>query len=123
MFKSCGNNASSPASTIQWDIREMNAKLGYGTRYTIGEVISSSCHEEENDGNGRYIIRCNVEYYPKRNNGAIATDSKMNETIYAVFLRKDSDTFSRRYTSVITDSFKTKTCWGKAKSEGLFCSN
>ncbi len=123
MFKSCVNSSDSPANTIQWDIRDMGAKLGYGTRYTIGEVISASCHEEENDGNGRYIIRCNVQYYPKRNNGAIATDSKMDETIYAVFLRKDNNNFSRRYTSIITDSFKTKTCWGKAKSEGLFCNN
>ncbi len=122
IINSCVNSADSPASTITWDIRQMDATLGYGTKYEIGEIINVSCKEEENDSQGRYIVRCNLEYYPKRNSGAIATDSKMHETIYAVMLRKDKEHFSRLYTSSITDSFKAKVCWGKDKSEGITCS-
>lgn len=114
-------NTDDPASTVASDIRKGNATLGYGTKYVIGEVISASCSEEENDGNGRYIIKCSVRYYPKRNNGSIATDSMMNETIYAIYLRNSKDNYSRLYTSNASETFKTKTCWGEDKSKGIVC--
>lgn len=121
MFRSCGGGGSDAASTISWDIRQQDMALGYGTKYSIGELLSTSCVEDEEDGKGRYIVRCEVSYYPKRNNGAIATDSKMNETIYAVFLRTGKDDFSRLYTSNANDSFKQHVCWGQDASKGVVC--
>ena len=120
MFRSCGGG-SDVASTISWDIQQQDMALGYGTKYNIGELLSTSCVEDEEDGNGRYIIRCQVSYYPKRNNGTIATDSKMNETIYAVYLKKTNKEFLRLYTSNVTDSFKENVCWGQAASKGISC--
>ena len=120
---SCSNMGKDPVSTIQWDIRKVNASAwGYSTRYAIGEVESVSCNVQENDGNGRYILKCSVTYYPKNGFGATLTTSKMTETIYAIFMRNTQDNFSRLYTSSITSNFKTQHCWGKDKSRGLFCS-
>lgn len=116
------NISNSPTSVIESDIRKLKASLGYSTTYTIGEVERVSCSEEENDGNGRYIIRCNVTYYPKRNNGTIAQDSKMQETIYAAYIKENGDNYSRLYTKNVNNYFKTKVCWGKDKSAGLICS-
>lgn len=121
MFISWINKGNSPADTIAWDVRQMDNVLGYGTRYVIGDLIGVTCNEEEDDGQGRYIVKCNVQYYPKRNNGAIATDSKMNDTIYAVFLRESDKVFYRKYNSAMNDTFKQKSCWGEDKSKGLFC--
>ena len=115
-------NRDNPASTIAWDIKQNQSILGYGTRYDVGEVESAVCEEQDSDGNGRYIIRCNIVYYPKRRNGTTAMDSKMNETIYAVYMRNSKDNFSRYYTSFISDSFKQNSCWGMDKAEGITCS-
>lgn len=120
---SCSNMGKDPVSTIQWDIRKLNSVLGYGTKYVIGEVERVSCSEQENDGKGRYVIRCSITYYPKTASGATLTISKMTENIYAIFMRNSSDNFSRVYTSFVSNSFKNKHCWGMDKSKGLFCSN
>ena len=115
-------NGDNPKGTIEWDIRQNQSILGYGTKYEVGEVTSVNCREQDNDGKGRYILKCDISYYPKRKNGTTAMDSKMNETIYAIYMRSDKDNFSRFYTSYVTDSFKQKSCWGLDKSKGITCS-
>ncbi len=116
-------NGDNPKGTIEWDIRQNQSILGYGTKYEVGEVTSVNCREQDSDGKGRYILKCDISYYPKRKNGTTAMDSKMNETIYAIYMRSDKDNFSRFYTSYVTDSFKQKSCWGLDKSKGITCSN
>ena len=114
-------DSSGPAGTIASDIRGGNAYYGYATRYEIGQVEKVSCSEKEKDGEGRFIIKCNVTYYPKRVNGTIAMDSKSSETIYAVYLKQEGKKFLRYYTSYADSSFKSKVCWGKAASAGIQC--
>ena len=64
------------------------------TKYTIGEIDDVYCTDVENNGS-KYIIKCDVEYYPQRYNGTTALDSKYEETIYASYC-KTTDMVSYR---------------------------
>lgn len=91
----------------------------------IGKVVEfNTCGlENEEDGYGRYLVRCKFNYNP-RVNGSIDLTKESIGDIYVVFMAGEGDNY---YSSIGTggtaylSELKKSTCWGMESSYKLDC--
>lgn len=120
------SSSSNYANQAQKEVRNILSSgiiFGY-TSYVVGEVYHVSCVDYEQDGRGRHLIQCTAEYYPKRNNGLTALDSRRAETIYGIGMKLSNGIdINYKYLYVGLEEFKKENCWNQDKSMKLSCHN
>lgn len=119
-------NVTSAKEEIEYLIEEKGSSLFLYSDYSIGKITSVNCENEENetDGKGRYLMRCEYTYNPKNRAGSTMLDREETSDVYAIYMDVGNDKYNYDFGhagTVFIDEFKEENCWGKSKDLKLNC--
>lgn len=99
---------------------------GFVTDYIMETIDDLDCDIIDKDGKGRYLLECNIHYWPYVPDGYVKEGLKY-ESFYAIYLEVEDENEGTEdliiFNKLNTPGFKLSSCWEESALKQLGCSS